>query len=545
MQTTSNDKEALSKAQLKANLHAEEIAIEEQAAQIRKEAQIKAQDKSAKEQETTTTGKAPADDVPSMPIVEKTGADESEKDTAAPEDTKDAETEAKDTPEASAKAEPEVKAPSPEPPKVEVAPAVVAPQYVPNNAINAHIEQELASIRRRTGSMTFLFFLFLILIGAGIFFAATHPDKVPFLQAQTQAPAIDPVKLAQVYTDMDRVKDELSEVRKLNTSNQQLQGALKDLATEFTNYKSTQGENTKRLLSLADQLRDYELRDPDDWRVAQAYFLVNNAFLMAVLNHDAKSAIWCLKDADGLLVNLEDEEIIKVREAISHDVMALSSLPDIDIRGIIFKLDSVYNNIPKMALNDMSSSEQLQSLLQKKNQATGNIADWKNNLLASLTDFSSRFVEVRRRTDPMVNTFLSPDQANILQQNVQSEILIAKFSAINQNDQGFTNNLAQVIKLIEQYYDHNTDTYKANVAALNELKGMRVSSNMPSVLKSYVMFKDYADSRLKLMNKTKAAAQPVAAAKPLQVSTPSPAPAPATASAPAKSQSNQKHAGAK
>ncbi len=521
MQSSSNEKESLSTSQLEANLHAEELAIEEQAARLRKEAEIKSmEEKPTPTPEESGQDRPAAKEVPAMPIVDS-------QDNKAEADRQDS----KSTPDETPSQQPghsqqsrtrESSTSTAE--NMELTPAPVVREHYVQTAVSSQIEQELASIRRRTGSMALLFFLFLIAIGAGIFYAVAHPDKFAFLQPQpqVQAPAIDPVRLAQAYTDIDRLKDELGTVRELNSANQQLRSAVGALTTEFTNYKNAQSENTNRLRSLSEKLRSYELRDPDDWRIAQAYFLSNNAFLMAVLNHDAKSAIWCLKDADNLLVNLEDESILRIRAAINRDVLSLSSLPDIDIRGIIFKLDSIYNNIPKMALNDLSSEEERQALLQKKQAVDGNIANWKDNLLASLSDFSSRFVEVRRRTDPMVNEFLSPKQANILQQNVQSEILMAKFSVINQNDQAFTNNLAQAIKLIEQYYDQNTDAYKANISALNELKGMRVSTNAPTALQSYALFKEYADEKFKFNTKAEVKAAP-----------PKPAAAPAAAPAPA------------
>ena len=71
MQSTSNDKEALPKAQLEANLHAEEVAIEEQAAQIRKEAQIKSKEHQSDDSDKSAKASSESKEVPTMPIVDK------------------------------------------------------------------------------------------------------------------------------------------------------------------------------------------------------------------------------------------------------------------------------------------------------------------------------------------------------------------------------------------------------------------------------------------------------------------------------------------
>lgn len=53
-------------------------------------------------------------------------------------------------------------------------------------------------------------------------------------------------------------------------------------------------------------------------------------------------------------------------------------------------------------------------MLQKVNEPSDQVKDWKQNLWTSVKEFSSRFIEVRRREDSVVNQFLSPDQTKIL-----------------------------------------------------------------------------------------------------------------------------------
>ena len=120
-------------------------------------------------------------------------------------------------------------------------------------------------------------------------------------------------------------------------------------------------------------------------------------------------------------------------------------------------------------------------------------------LVSSLKAFSGRFFEIRHRNDASVNSFLSPAQANILSQNIQSEILMAKFAVFHSNDQSYTNSLTQALRLIEQYYTHDTELYKSTVPLLTELKGRRVSVDTPATLNSYALFKDYGDRHLQRM----------------------------------------------
>ena len=109
-----------------------------------------------------------------------------------------------------------------------------------------------------------------------------------------------------------------------------------------------------------------------------------------------------------------------------------------------------------------------------------------------MKDFSSRFVEIRRRDEQAVNLFLSADQAKLLLENLKSQLLLAKMAVYEQDETAFTNSIEQTMTLIKGYYNPDTPAYKANIEALESLKNSKIATAKPEGLQSYNLFDKYA-----------------------------------------------------
>ena len=294
----------------------------------------------------------------------------------------------------------------------------------------------------------------------------------------------------------NRIEELLASNEKLKNENQHLKATIDE---QISSLSGRLDNAEKNLGTASAELKRYEERNPDDWKLAQAYFLVNSAFQTAVFQSDATSAIWCLKDADAMLINIEDPDVIKVRKAIASDLLKLANLPSVDKRGILFKIDSVCENLNTMTLNGLDgkfSGDKTQSSTQLQNDP----ANWKDNLWNSVKKFSSKFIEIRRRDDQALNDFLSTSQAQTLKENIRALLLLSKQALIQSDPQAFRNNIEQAIKLIKNYYDPSADAFKANLNALESIKDLQINVDVPSVLSSYSVFREIASSRIRIIS---------------------------------------------
>lgn len=365
---------------------------------------------------------------------------------------------------------------------------------------SAALAYELKAIRRRTGMLSGLIILICLSAVGGFFYLTQYQqvsNNAQLTEEQREAVKAESTRLAQAYSDITAIKEDIQNLKNFDNKSAEIQPVISTNSEKLAELSAEQKQNSQRIDKMAEQLKTYQSHNPDDWRIAQAYFLVNNAFQMGIFEEDTKAALWCLKNADSQIAGLEDPDLIKIREAISRDLMTLSGLPTIDTRGIIYRIDSVYDNLNSMPLKDTRDPVKRTENQQSATTKDGSLSNWKDNLLSSLQDFTSRFIEIRRRTDPNVNEFLSPEQINILRQNIQSELLMAKLAVYHRSDDAFKNNISQAQKLIENYFDNSSDVFKANITALKELKELRVAIETPDVLTSYTLFNEYAQKKLR------------------------------------------------
>ncbi|MBQ2381542.1 MAG: uroporphyrinogen-III C-methyltransferase [Succinivibrio sp.] len=370
-----------------------------------------------------------------------------------------------------------------------------------NNGIKEEtpVFKEIRSLKTKINVLSA--FMVAVIAGAGVgayYFNQHRFDDINELANKIEATRLDvsekALKVESLSNDV-KVKD--ARMDELFTQNSQIianNNVIKTSTEDLKQLVELYGANTQ---SVSNRLKDYEDRKPNDWLIAQSFFLVSNAQNILELTDNVSAALLNLERADILLAKIDEDEIIRLREALSKDIAKLKALPVLDTRGMNLKLDCIYNAIPQMPLNEFlrANRDKFES---EENAKTAEIKDWKNNLLESLKDFSSRFIEVRRRDENIVNQFLSPDQTKILMKNIQTEILLAKVAIFNQDQESFIQNLSQVNQQLKSYFDPSCELVASSLESLDELIKQTITYKSKGSLSSYDKFQNIATDRFHL-----------------------------------------------
>ena len=364
---------------------------------------------------------------------------------------------------------------------------------------NADLTQQLQHVRGRVSILTALTVLVIAGAAAGGFFLSEQLNKAVVesnaVKTSSQDAADRADKILATFSEQN------ARISTLLETNDRLKDENLALKSDIAGLASRLDATDKKLSDASLKLSQYEQRNPDDWKLAQAYFLVNSAYQAAVFQADTTSALWCLKDADALLLNMEDQEVVSIRKAIASDLLKLANIPSVDKRGILFKLDSVCENLSSMTLNGMDDSFGAKNKLkQDDGTLTSDIANWQSNLWRAVKDFSSRFIEIRRRDDHALSEFLSSAQEETLRENIRALLLLSKQSLTHSDAASYKSNISQAIDLIKGYYDASSEAARANLATLESIKDLQVVVDVPSVLSSYSAFRELAASRLKVIS---------------------------------------------
>lgn len=369
-----------------------------------------------------------------------------------------------------------------------------------NGIIKENLEySQISSLKTKVNVLTAL--LISVIAGAGFaayYFHQHRFDDINELAGKIEATRLDVSEKALKIEALNReIMSKDARMDELFTQNSQIianNNVIKTSTEDLKQLVELYGANTQ---SVSNRLKEYEDRKPNDWLIAQSYFLVTNAQNILELTDNVSAALLNLERADILIAKIDEDEIIRLREALSKDISKLKSLPVLDTRGMNLKLDCIYNAIPQMPLNEFlrANRDKFES---EQNTKSAEFKDWKNNLLKSLQDFSSRFIEVRRRDENIVNQFLSPDQTKILMKNIQTEILLAKVAIFNQDQEAFIQNLSQVSEQLKSYFDPNSEIVASSLESLNELIKQTITYKSKGSLASYEKFQNIATDRFHL-----------------------------------------------
>ena len=383
-------------------------------------------------------------------------------------------------------------------------------QVVPATEYDRLLPQ-VSSLKSRVNLLTFA--LILVIGAAG--YGAYYLDKQKYsdimeIQNQVQQTSSNVTATEGKINDLyNQIKAKDERVTNLLKANDELKNQNNILKSQQETLQKTIDKANKQTEAVNIRLNDYMDRNPNDWLVAKSYFLVSNAQNILSFSDNIEGVLLNLSQADMLLVKIDEPAVNQIREAISKDILSLKKVEHVDSKGILYKLDSVYNNVDNMPLNEFLTEAQKKAAYQKAKGTTDSVSDWKENLLTSLKEFSSRFIEVRRRNDGVVNQYLSPEQSAILLQNIKTEILLAKIALFNKDQESFAHNLDEIKKHISAYYDINNADVTANLEIIDEISNNNIASAKPDQLSSVPLFNAHAQTRFNLYKNQKKADKPV------------------------------------
>lgn len=444
--------------------------------------------------------KAAADDIKNLEqemqdIEDKAQSLRAQEETAAQQDNQKQQTEEKEQPKDEQKA-----AETAEPVNTYSDSRVDYDPYYDQAKQISDLNQKIKSLKGSNFILTSLsVVIFIGLAAFGIYSVKTTDvlrAKDNMLEAQQQEILNAKNLLQDSAQSLSSASEQINLLLKRNGELEDALNSYKVLDGKVTSVESAGKTNASDIASLSARLKRYEAQNPDDWRLAECYFLVNNAMQKAVFDKDVKAALWFLNNANLLIADIEDTDVIAIREAINADITTLSNLKPIDRYGINIALNEVYKNIDNLVLKGFSDADMRKDAFQKETTPTDSILNWKDNILNSAKEFSSRFIEVRRKDPKETDAFLSPTQEAYLRENIKTRILLAKADLNYSDAQDYAFNLNDALSLVKAYFDNDHQVTKTVINDINELLQKSVDLDTPTVLSSSALFNKFAKERI-------------------------------------------------
>jgi uroporphyrin-3 C-methyltransferase len=278
--------------------------------------------------------------------------------------------------------------------------------------------------------------------------------------------------------------------------NRQLQQQNKASNQSQQSAKQSHLDSDAQIALLTAQVGELEQqvsqRQPSDWLVHEAEYLVRVAARTMWLERDTKAAISLLRDADNRLKELNEPKFLPVRALINEDIESLALMPALKNQEAILTLMALNKQIPALALSGVNLAETLDGT-KEDFTLSDDINDWQENLAKTWQKFLNDFITVRRRTG-MVEPLMTPDQQLHLKQNLSLKVQLVQWAASEQKADVYQQTLLDIQQWLNQFFDMDIAVNKKFYQAIEQLKQHTIYYDYPNDLRSSTAIKRLLDN---------------------------------------------------
>lgn len=289
------------------------------------------------------------------------------------------------------------------------------------------------------------------------------------------------------------------------TLNQQLrqQNAVNQSATQTAQTGLSAATENQRLLVQQSQLierlrqsltvtqqriRELSGRRHQDWMLAEAEYLIKLAEYKITLEQDKFTAIGLLKTADEKILEIGDNSLIELRQAIAQDIANIQLVVAPDISGLSVQLDAIVKQIPELSIVAL----ELEPIVERTTQNPDESEEF--NWQDIYYNFIDDFVTVKDHSQP-VKPLMTPEQRGNLNANIQMALQQAQIALLRGEQSLYETNIDKANNWIKEFFKQDEIALRV-LASLEELKQNRVNTDLPKQLRSKQAIIDINQTRL-------------------------------------------------
>jgi uroporphyrin-3 C-methyltransferase len=231
------------------------------------------------------------------------------------------------------------------------------------------------------------------------------------------------------------------------------------------------------------------------WPLAQAQYLVKLAAFNLAFENNAQLAIQILKAADSQLQATNDPSLLPVRSALANDIAHLSATAQVDVSGVIARLNAISGQIkdlpqrrlivagtasvPAISLASDISAAQTPQTLPKTHYLTTAIT-WIKHFAEDIWEILKTLIVIHHNV-PDAAPLLPPEQYAYTVINIQAQLTLAQWAIIHQKPEVYAQSLKQAIDWIGRYFLASDPTVISVLQQLEELSKIDVKPALPDV----------------------------------------------------------------
>ena len=265
-----------------------------------------------------------------------------------------------------------------------------------------------------------------------------------------------------------------------NSHSQRLQQQISENQQQITQLQTQLQQLNVQQSQLADEIKQYGLSN-QQWFVSSARYLIRQAQLKLIVEHDVPTAIVLLQTAQQRISAVNSIKLNTLAAALAKDISDLKALPVVDLNSIHSQFNSLLDIINTLSLGLIAQQQPA------KEESMASEQGWKKALHSSL--HALRNIVVVQRTDRKFTLLLQQQQLASFKQYLQSLAQQAFWGALNDDAGLYHQSLTAIATALQHYIlpsNKNSQLIQAQVLKLQKLK---VASALPKQLSAAIVIK--------------------------------------------------------
>lgn len=247
-----------------------------------------------------------------------------------------------------------------------------------------------------------------------------------------------------------------------------------------------------QVASMQRQLQAQNDTSRDDWKLAEAEFLLHLANQRILLAHDSKEALALSQTVDDILRDRNDPKLFSVRKILATEILSLENANIVDSEGVYLRLQSLIENVQALTLANPYN----QSIASVKDNMPVEVSSDKDTVWSKVSASFSQaktvlgsYIRVRNHKE-LPEPLLAPAHAYYLQQNLRLMLEQSQAALLREEAEIFQASLAKADAWIAQYFANNTNAQSVRKQILS-LQGVELVVELPDVTEALRLLKIY------------------------------------------------------
>jgi uroporphyrin-3 C-methyltransferase len=254
---------------------------------------------------------------------------------------------------------------------------------------------------------------------------------------------------------------------------QQQSQAIKALQDQLYSLRLLTNRQAEQILTLGTATRG-------DWLLAEAAYLVRLANQRLQVERSVDNPLAILESVDGIFVQINDPELLAVRNALAVDIAALRMVEKVDPEGIYLELQAISAALETLSILEPHADPDPEAV--QLAQAGQDSEQPPSSLAETLQRFSDNFgnlIVLQRRQQP-IEPLLNGAEQTMVRQNLYLLLEQAQSALLREEQRIYSSSLKKAEALLRRYFQLNSES-EASIARLQILAKRSVNQTLPDI----------------------------------------------------------------